>query len=115
MANFNGHPKNVTGAIREVIEEANDLGLYVTSTTDGVHSPTSYHSSGRAVDVAAPMTTAGIKLMKKFQRRANKKWPGAREIFGPDNTAFIKNGQKYTIREGDPLEDQHDNHVHVAR
>lgn len=112
---FNGHPANVSKACRQFIRRANQAGLYVTATTDGVHSPTSYHYRGLAVDVAAPMTADGIVKMRTFQadevRRGSVKY---NELFGPNNELFVKNGVRYTIREGDPLENQHDNHVHGA-
>lgn len=111
---FNGHPSNVTAGIRAVVVRANRNGLYVTSTTGGTHSPTSYHYSGRAVDVAAPMTAAGVQQMIAFQRKLAQR-PGAFvELFGPANDACVKNGQPLTLAEGTALEQQHDNHVHVA-
>lgn len=105
---FNGHPQSVTAAIREVIEAGNRHGLYVTSTTDGTHSPTSHHYSGRAVDLAAPMTSDGIERMKRFQSYVAKRWPGALENFGPQPW-YVKNGHRYS-----GTFPNHHNHNHVA-
>lgn len=111
---FNGCPTNVTDAVRKMIVRANRNGLYVTATTNGTHAPTSYHYSGRAVDVAAPMTAAGIKLMSDFQRKLVKEPSKYVELFGPVNDAWVKNGVRFTEPEGAELENQHDNHVHIA-
>jgi hypothetical protein len=111
---FNGHPTNVSADVKRVIVRANRAGLYVTSTTDGGHASTSYHYSGRAVDVAAPMTSAGIALMVKFQRELASSPGSYLEVFGPDNSACVKNGTRISLAEGTALENQHDNHVHVA-
>jgi hypothetical protein len=86
--------------------------LIVTSTGDGVHSETSFHFTKppQAVDLAAPMTTAGIERMKKFQRFAAKKWSSSlRELFGPDDFHF-KNGARIAGAFPD-----HQDHVHIAR
>lgn len=111
---FNGCPQNVSDAIRKMIVRANRNGLYVTATTNGTHASTSYHYSGRAVDVAAPMTAAGIKLMSDFQLKLVKDPGKYVELFGPVNNACVKNGVRITLAEGTSLENQHDNHVHIA-
>lgn len=111
---FNGCPQNVTDAIKRVILHANHAGLYVTATTNGAHAPTSYHYSGRAVDVAAPMNAAGITRMANFQRELAKEPGRYAEVFGPVNDACVKNGSRLTLAEGTALENQHDNHVHIA-
>lgn len=111
---FNGCPQNVTQEVRAVIVLANHAGLYVTATTNGGHAPTSYHYSGRAVDVAAPMNAQGIARMVKFQRAMANNPGRFVELFGPDNGACVKNGVRITLGEGTALENQHDNHVHLA-
>lgn len=108
--NFNGHPPNVTAAIRQVIVAANQAGLYVTSTTDGAHATGSYHYSGRAVDLAA----SSVSTMIAFQKRLAATPRIYAEVFGPENAACVKNGVRISLAEGDALENQHDNHVHVA-
>lgn len=102
--NWNGHPSNVSRKVKQVARAAMAHGLVVTSTTGGVHSPTSWHYQGRAIDVAGSYTA-----MKRFQRYCAKRWPDAKEIFGPDSY-YIKNGQRY----GGAFPD-HQDHVHVAR
>jgi hypothetical protein len=86
--------------------------VYVTSTTGGSHSPTSYHYSGRAVDIGADSQVEKNRchagLLKRFGA------PYFTELFGPNNKQFVKNGVRYSIADGDPLETQHDNHIHVA-
>lgn len=111
---FNGCPSNVTERIKTIVVAANKAGLYVTATTNGTHASTSYHYQGRAVDVAAPMDSAGIARMVKFQRELASHPAGFLEVFGPDNGACVKNGVRISLAEGTALEDQHDNHVHVA-
>jgi lysozyme len=118
---LNGHPGNVTRAVRRVIIRGVNQGLVVTSTTDGGHSRTSWHFTkpGGAVDFGLPAhligTDAGRALMVAFQG-----WLLAQgasnyhELFGPDNALNVKNGVKITLPDGSALENQHDNHVHVA-
>lgn len=36
------------------------------------------------------------------------------ELFGPDNTLWVKNGRQYTASEGEYLETLHDNHTHFV-
>lgn len=119
---FNGHPRNVTLAVRRVIVRGVNHGLVVTATTDGLHSATSFHHTkpGKAVDLGVEPKLAGTPEARKrevaFQRFLLKRF-GARaflELFGPDNAANVKNGVQFTLPEGAPLENQHDNHVHVV-
>lgn len=120
MASFNGHPTNVTWKIRRVVGRANRAGLYVTSTTGGVHATYSYHrpvfgprrNKGRAVDVAGPrskMVAFQVSELKRFRRFRRHV-----EIIGPDNRAIVLRGQETDLSEGSGLEQQHDNHVHIA-
>jgi hypothetical protein len=87
--------------------------LYVTSTTDGRHSRTSYHHAARAVDFGsdspknAPEARAQVSLFKKYGRR----WS---ELLGPRNYPAVKDGQVYRQVEGAPLEEVHDTHLHIA-
>ena len=114
---FNGHATNVTDLIKEVIVAANKAGLFVTSTTGGGHAATSHHfpqnnadGLGHAVDLAGTLDE-----MIAFQKKAAKQFPRALELFGPANSPWIKNGQVTSGAEGTDLENQHDNHVHLAR
>lgn len=89
-----------------------NFDVYVTSTNGGAHSPTSYHYRNQAVDIgsdnAAEKARCQKALLKKFG-------PGYfAELLGPDNEAWVKNGSQYTATEGDALEAQHDDHIHMA-
>ncbi len=113
---LNGHPPNITDDCRKVLIRASKAGLRCTSTTDGGHASTSYHYSGRAVDVADALTPEGIQNMKNFQKAEFERGlkAGYKELFGPLNDKCIKNGAALTLAEGTALENQHDNHVHLA-
>ena len=110
---LNGRSGSITPAAKRFIVRAVNAGLYVTSTTGGRHSPTSHHYSkplGRAVDVAGPWDR-----MVAFQRAESAKRAGEYlELFGPDNAAQVKNGQRFGFSEGEALENMHDTHVHGA-
>ena len=113
--NWNGHPK-IRGnwRLKRVIRYAlYKYDVYITSTSDGVHSPTSYHYSGQAVDFGSNRHTPKVRLHRGLYKKFKKKGWFA-ELFGPVNKLFVKNNVRYTIREGDGLESSHDNHVHVA-
>jgi hypothetical protein len=109
---LDGHP-TVAEKLKTVIAHGvGKFDLIVTSTGDGVHAETSFHFTKppQAVDLAAPMTTAGIERMKKFQRFAAKKWlTSLNELFGPDDF-HVKNGTRIAGAFPD-----HQDHVHVAR
>lgn len=118
---LNGHPGNVTRGVKRVIVRIVNHGLVVSSTTDGSHSPTSWHftNPGRAVDAgqdwtkddAAEGRRKKVRLQKTLLRQGRRKWA---ELFGPDNVANVKNGVRITLVEGSPLETLHDTHVHAA-
>lgn len=112
---LNGHPAP-DQRLRPVIMRAVASGLIVTSTTGDRHAPTSWHYKRRAVDFGnrAPGTGQARQRMVAFQRSEARHPHRFRELFGPANDANVKNGQRITLAEGTPLEDQHDNHVHVA-
>lgn len=93
--------------LRRVVRYTDARGLVVTSTTGGVHSPTSYHYQRRAVDVAggsaAHMAAVQRGLLRKF---------GAgyfRELFGPAGF-YVKNGVRYSGHFP-----AHHDHIHAAR
>ena len=98
-------------------------GNYVTSTYegypgDGVHSPGSYHYLENQPDGKARCWDAGagtLSPMNKAQiREAGRAGPFLIEMFGPENTFEYKNGVRFTLAEGDPLETMHDNHKHTC-
>jgi len=102
----NGHPhSDLTRPVKRAIAQAVAKGgLVVTSTTGGVHSPTSFHYSGRAVDLAGPYVK-----MTRFQGWLARNY-GSRslEIFGPDSYYY-----KYGTRYPGAFPAHHD-HIHFA-
>lgn len=131
MIHFDGHPHNVIRRLRPVIRRAHRAGLIVTATTDGTHAKASWHKIlpgrnklGHAVDFGLPAqlvgTDVGYSRLVRFQhaelRRAKRlRYRTYKEILGPDNAACVLAGRPCTLVEHSALEDQHDNHVHVAR
>lgn len=115
---LNGHAGNVTPACKRFIVRATRAGLVVTSTTGGAHAATSYHYSGRAVDVGLPGpligTAKGKRRMVRFQRAEARHPSRFLELFGPANSLCVKNGRRLSLAEGTALEDLHDTHVHGA-
>jgi hypothetical protein len=110
---LNGHPGNVTRAVKRFIRRGAAAGLVCTSTTDGEHAPGSFHYSGRAADVAAPTTRLGIWRMKRFYRREYRREKGGMgiqylELLGP-GAHYIKSGVRYPGQFPG-----HTNHVHGA-
>jgi len=113
-----GHP-DVSKSLHPYIIEAWARGLIVTSTRDGVHAPTSFHPSGRAVDFGVRAGLVGSLLahsrLVRFQRHLHARHGRfLSELFGPSNRANRKWGKAITLPEGSPLEQLHDDHVHVA-
>jgi hypothetical protein len=110
---LNGTAGNISPAAKKFVVRAVNAGLYVTSTTGGKHAPTSYHYDkplGRAVDVAGPWDK-----MVAFQRAESaRRAADYLELFGPDNTVQVRNGQRFAFSEGEALENLHDTHVHGA-
>ena len=65
----------------------------------------SYHSMGRAIDVAPPSMAAFNQIKKAF--------PNATElIYSPAGAAQLKNGRPYVY--GEPVRGMHYNHIHLA-
>jgi peptidoglycan hydrolase-like protein with peptidoglycan-binding domain len=79
---------------------AREMGLRITSTTGGKHTPTSYHYRGRAIDVAGTPSQ-----MANYYRRLSGSRPT--ELFY-DPVGGIKNGTNIGAIGG------HRDHVHVA-
>ena len=83
-------------------------GLYITSTTGGTHSPTSWHYSGHAFDAGSsgPGETPEIRAQEKLLAEFGAGYFA--ELFGPSHW-FIKDGVKYAgVFPG------HSDHLHVA-
>lgn len=106
---WNGHPALTHPPLVKATRLALTVpGLYVTATTDGTHSATSWHYKARAFDGGSngpgetPEIEAQNRLLAKF---------GAgyfAELFGPDSW-YVKNG---TVYEG--VFPGHSDHLHVA-
>lgn len=96
-----GLPTSVKRAIAVAVTQFDQV---VTSTNGGVHSPTSWHYSCRAVDIAGPYD--GMVGFQKWL--AENRGAGCLEIFGPDSY-YYKNGSKY--QGAFPA---HDDHIHYA-
>ena len=81
-------------------DTARRMGLTITSTTGGTHTPGSYHYQGRAIDVAGSPTQ-----MANYYREMARLSPT--ELFY-DPIGGIKNGRNIGAIGG------HGDHVHVA-
>ena len=88
------------GRLSQAIDRAEDLGLTVTSTTGGRHTPGSYHYKGRAADVSG-----SAKAMRQFYREMSKTNPT--ELFY-DPMGGMKHGRNIGAIGG------HGRHVHIA-
>lgn len=115
---LNGRPGNVNRRIKRTARRAVNHGLSVTSTTGGAHASTSYHYTGKAIDVAGRYDRM-VAFQKSEYGRARRLGPFSRwlylELFGPSNVHGIKNGRQVVLGEGTALENLHDTHVHIAR
>jgi hypothetical protein len=94
----------VNGTNRQKLDYASrlarDMGLTITSTTGGRHTPGSYHYRGRAIDVAG----TPAQMAAYYNRLAGTR---PTELFY-DPRGGIKNGQQIGAIGG------HRDHVHVA-
>ncbi len=97
-------------------------GNYVTSTYegfpgDGVHSTSSGHYLQNQPDGKARCWDCGAgtrEPMAKAQAREANRCPSFLiEMFGPINEDAFKNGVRFTLGEGEVLEEMHDNHKHT--
>ena len=86
--------------LSSAMERAQELGLRITSTTGGRHSPRSYHYQGRAFDAAGSHSA-----MSKFYREMAGTNPT--ELFY-DPSGGIKHGRSIGPIGG------HRDHVHIA-
>lgn len=110
----------ITPWVKAYLTRGVAAGLVPTATTNGVHSPTSFHRDGRAGDLGLPVsligTKRGRKRLERFQgaEYARRKRLGHTELLGPVNGLCVLTGRPVTLAEGAALENQHDNHVHGA-
>ncbi len=88
------------GSLSAARSRARELGLTITSTTGGRHTPGSYHYRGRAIDVSGSRSA-----MSQFYTEMARTNPT--ELFY-DPRGGIKNGRNIGAIGG------HGNHVHVA-
>lgn len=107
--NWNGNQPVPGRELRDAARVALSVqGTYITSTTGGVHSPTSYHYQSRAIDFGSDdwsnrkEAQAQARLVDEFGDRYFT------ELFGPANW-YIKNGVRYP----GTFPGHHD-HLHVA-
>jgi hypothetical protein len=130
MCMFFGVDPNVNAGCRGAICRAYAAGLVPTSTTGGHHAPGSFHKrknalgQGQAVDVGLRPdligTAKGARMLADFQRREHQRFHDHKlrqdlvELIGPTNSLIVLNDVETALAEGDPLENQHDNHVHEA-
>ena len=107
---WSGHPPlsgNVKDCARTALNAHPDL--YITATTDGTHSPGSYHYQRKAFDAGssgvygeAPEIAAQEALARKYG------YAHFMELFGPAGW-YVKNGTRY---EG--IFPNHGDHLHAA-
>ncbi|MDQ3276266.1 MAG: hypothetical protein M3Q39_14900, partial [Actinomycetota bacterium] len=74
------------------------------------------HYKKRAVDLGnkQPGTAAARKRLVRYQRELASNPHGLLEVFGPENGSCVKNGRRIGLAEGTPLENLHDDHLHIA-
>lgn len=122
MANGNPYEKLTPEAKHGIYLDFRD-GNYVTSTYegfpgDGVHSTTSHHYIENQPDGRARCWDAGAgtrgPMARAQLREARRAGSFLIEMFGPENNCQYKNGVRFTLAEGDPLETMHDNHKHTC-
>ena len=120
---YAGIPENVVEHAKRAVRRAYARGLVVTATRNGTHSRTSLHPSGRATDFGLVEseigTDRGRRRLVNFQRSEYEEWaagnrPNLLELIGPNNNLIVLRGQRTSLPEGSPLENMHDNHVHLG-
>lgn len=102
--NWNGKAPVASRKVRRVLRYGQRKhGFIVTSTTGGVHSPTSWHYQSKAVDViCSDMAAAQLDIERHFGTSYFL------ELFGPASR-YVKNG--YVVNAKFP---DHDDHIHIA-
>ena len=106
---WNGYPPLTYGKIKAAARVALEVpGLYITSTTGGVHSPTSWHYKARAFDGGSNSSDEGPE--KRAQQKLLDEFGAGyfAELFGPLSW-HVKDG---VVRSG-TFPGHHD-HLHVA-
>jgi hypothetical protein len=97
-------------ALKVYADVAAKFGLQVTSGLRPGDSD-SYHGSGNAIDLAAPMTPEGKAAMLRFAQYAAENWGGQLEELIHTPLGYgIKNG----VRVAPYAAAEHYNHVHIA-
>jgi hypothetical protein len=105
-----GDLKGANPALKIYVDVAARFGLGVTSGLRPGDTD-SYHGSGNAVDLAAPMTPEGEKAMLDFAQYAAERWGAHLEELIHTPLGFgIKNG----VRVAPYATAEHYNHVHIA-
>ena len=102
---WNGHPSLRSRRLRRAVRIAARYGLVVTSTTDGGHTPTSWHYKARAVDLASGSGDQMARAQRAIDREIGRS--NLIELFGPGEPN-IKNGALTA-----PIAN-HEDHIHVA-
>jgi Transglycosylase-like domain len=102
-------------ALKVYADVAAKFGLQVTSGLRPGDSD-SYHGSGNAIDVAAPMTPEGEAAMLRFAQYAAEHWGGQLEELIHTPLGYgIKNGVRVPLSFwGSATNAEHFNHVHIA-
>lgn len=107
----------VTAALRTL---AGLMGWAVTSTTDGAHTKTSYHYSGRAVDLAARsgpgVDTSELLAVNEGVVQVLPLSMITELIYGGHGNVCVKNGHIVAglAAYGPAVLERHRNHVHLA-
>jgi len=123
MCSLHGVSPAVNLGTRRFIARAYASKLIPTSTTGGVHSPTSFHPKGQAADIGVVPALVGTRIqlnrLRTFQAREFAAWrqgdrPRMLELIGPINDRVVLRDMHSPLAEGTALENQHDNHVHGA-
>ena len=102
-------------ALKVYADVAAKFGLQVTSGLRPGDSD-SYHGTGNAIDVAAPMTPEGEAAMLRFAQYAAEHWGGQLEELIHTPLGYgIKNGVRVPLSFwGSATNAEHFNHVHLA-
>lgn len=120
---YAGVPRITNGHIHIAVRRAYARGLVVTATTNGGHATNSYHYRKLAADFGLIPKEIGTKKghsrLVGFQRQEFQAWqrgerPNIVELIGPDNNMVVLRGRHSPLAEGSALENEHDNHVHIA-
>jgi lysozyme len=123
---YYGKDPNVEPEVKRYLTRAYAAGLVATSTTgdghdaDSLHYQRGVHGGGRAADAGLRReligTAKGLARLQGFQSQewARRLTLHPTELIGPINDKVVLGGGASPLAEGDPLEDQHDNHVHEA-